>query len=423
MLTLRIAQNTFFKATTDPSSSLAVTQKAFINAGKSLQIKSYQKKGKHYFVQLAESISPVGASGYFFHEHVQMEEIRGVWLANADSDILQSRENLRKGLAQLKALGFNTIYPVVWQRGFTLYPSEVAKNTFGASISPDPHFKDRDMLAELIEEAKPHGFRVIAWFEYGLMTPSNAMFTQTRSELLTEDRNGNKSLSDRNMCWLNPCQPEVREFISDLVAEVAQNYSIDGVQLDDHFAMPVEMGYDSFTLELFNQETGGADPLENPNSYLWKKWRMDKITDLLRKIFQSVKAKNADCILSISPNPLGFSQSKCLADWHIWEQEGLMEEMVLQVYRDDLSAFIDELNKSEVRNTRDRIPTVIGILTGLKDSCVPFATIEAQISETRNRDFAGVSFFFFGSLFAFGPEPASERLESFNGSLSHDVFV
>jgi uncharacterized lipoprotein YddW (UPF0748 family) len=53
-----------------------------------------------------------------------MEEIRGVWLTNADSDILQSRENIRKGFAQLKALEFNTIYQVVWQRGYTLYFSQ-----------------------------------------------------------------------------------------------------------------------------------------------------------------------------------------------------------------------------------------------------------------------------------------------------------
>jgi uncharacterized lipoprotein YddW (UPF0748 family) len=423
MLTLRIAQDTIFKSSSAPSRSLAADQKVSVSAGTSLLIKSYQKRANHYFVQLAESLAPVGTAGYLFKDHVQIEEIRGVWLANADSDILQSRANMRAGFAQLKALGFNTIYPVVWQRGFTLFPSAVAKNAFGAAIATDPHFKDRDMLAELIEEAKVHNFRVIAWFEYGLMAPSNSLIPSKRPEFLTQDRNGNKSLSDKNMCWLNPCHPEVQELITGIVAEVAQNYAVDGIQLDDHFAMPVEMGYDSFSLDLFAEEVGGADPLENPNTNLWKRWRTNKITDLLRQIFSAVKAKNEDCIISISPNPLSFSQTKCLADWRAWEEEGLMEEMVLQVYRDHISAFMDELDKPEVTNTRDRIPTVIGILTGLKDQNVPLSVIEEQIDGTRDRDFAGFSFFFFGSLFALGPEPVATRSEYFSDSLSRDIFV
>ncbi len=423
MLTLKIAQDTIFKASTDSSTILPANQKTIVKAGESLQVKSYQKKNNHYFVQLAQSISPVGTAGYFFEEDVQIEEIRGVWLTNVDSDVLESEDNIKKGLKQLKELGFNTIYPVVWQRGVTLYPSDVANSIFGAAISPDKKFKDRDMLAELIKAAKPH-FRVIPWFEYGLMTPSDSLLASKKPDFLTQDRNGNKSLDGEDICWLNPSHPDVQSFMSDLIAEVVQKYpTIDGIQLDDHFGMPVEMGYDPFTLNLFVNETGGADPKENPNSSLWKKWRMDKVTDLLRKVFKSVKAKNEGCIISISPNPLGFSQSKFLADWFAWEQEGLVEELVIQLYRDDLSAFINELSKPEVINARNHIPTVIGILTGLKNKGVNFTTIEDQINETRDRDFAGLSFFFFGSLFQSSSETVAERIEGFKDSLSQDIFV
>ena len=423
MLTLKIDQKTIFKASTASSTSLPANQKAIVEAGE-LKVKSYQKKNDHCFVRLAESISPLGSTGYFFEDHVQIEEIRGVWLTNVDSDVLESENNIKQGLKQLKELGFNTIYPVVWQRGFTLYPSDVTNRAFGAAISPDEKFKDRDMLAELIKEAKSHGFRVIPWFEYGLMAPSDSLLVSKKPEFLTQDRNGNKSLDDEDICWLNPSHPDVQNFMSDLISEVIQEYpTIDGIQLDDHFGMPVEMGYDPFTLNLFKNETGGADPKKNPNSSLWKKWRMNKVTDLLRKVFKSVKAQNEDCIISISPNPLGFSKSKFLADWFAWEQEGLVEELVLQLYRDDLSAFIGELNKPEVINARNHIPTVIGILTGLKTKGVNFATIDEQVTETRNQDFAGFAFFFFGSLFNFAPEKPDKRLAMFKNSLSQDIFV
>ena len=75
MLTLRITQNTFFKASTQQSETLPANQKAFVNANKEFHLKSYYKKDRHYGVQLLENISPVGNSGFFFEEHIQIEEI------------------------------------------------------------------------------------------------------------------------------------------------------------------------------------------------------------------------------------------------------------------------------------------------------------------------------------------------------------
>ena len=80
MLALKIAQDTIFKASTDSLTILSANQKAIVKAGKSLQVKSYQKKNNHCFVQLAESISPIGAAGYFFEDHVQMGKRFGAGL-------------------------------------------------------------------------------------------------------------------------------------------------------------------------------------------------------------------------------------------------------------------------------------------------------------------------------------------------------
>lgn len=152
--------------------------------------------------------------------------------------------------------------------------------------------------------------------------------------------------------------------MADLIAEAVEEYEIDGVQLDDHFGMPAEMGYNMKTLKLYNNETHAVDPRKNPDSAHWKQWRTNKVTKLLEKIFNAVKAKKQDCIIPISPNPLGFSRKKILADWAKWENDGLIEELVLQVYRDNVPVFENELDKLEVKKARNHIPTVIGILTG-----------------------------------------------------------
>ena len=54
-------------------------------------------------------------------------EIRGVWMTNNDLDILKDRTKVQEAVTQLQKLNFNTIYPVVWNSGYVMYPSEVAK--------------------------------------------------------------------------------------------------------------------------------------------------------------------------------------------------------------------------------------------------------------------------------------------------------
>jgi len=60
-------------------------------------------------------------------------EIRGVWLTNIDSEVLFKPEILKDALDRLADLNFNTIYPTVWNWGYTLYPSKVAEKSDGTS--------------------------------------------------------------------------------------------------------------------------------------------------------------------------------------------------------------------------------------------------------------------------------------------------
>ncbi len=319
---------------------------------------------------------------------------KAVWLTNVDSEVMNSRRNLATGLSQLAELGFNTIYPAVWQRGYTLYPSEVAKELTGAAVLPNSPFVGRDLLAEIIELAQPLNIRVIPWFEYGLMVPPRSTIALQHSELLLLDARGNsrriKSANntlDPN-AWLNPVHDRVRKFIVDSIADVVRRYPVDGIQLDDHFSFPVELGYDLFTQQLFKQQ----------NQAHWHEWRGLQLTELLNQIVLLVRSIRSDCIISISPNPLSFSKSQYLVNWQQWCNLGLVDELVLQVYRDDPGAFKRELNKTEVRSIKTKIPTLIGILTGLRTKPVATDIIRSQVKLTIDNQFAGYSCFFYETL-------------------------
>lgn len=353
---------------------------------------------------------------------------KAVWLTNIDSEVMNSRKNLAEGLKRLADLGFNTIYPVVWQRGYTIHPSQVAKELAGSAVLPNSPFVKRDALAEIIEIARSLNMRTIAWFEYGLMVPPRSTIALKHKDLLTLDINetplriqGANGELDPN-AWLNPCHFRVRKFLVDLIAEVVRNYpGLAGIQLDDHFCFPQEMGYDRFTQQLFQQHNfGEVAPIEH-DSETWIAWGSQQLTELLQQIVRSVKSVRPNCIVSISPNPLSFSRNRYLADWQKWHELGLIDELVLQVYRDRVDAFAFELSKPEVQAVRAKIPTSIGILTGLRTRPIPYAVIKEQVSIVSAQQFSGLSCFFFETLFH--EQLAPSRINRTQSQLADMFFV
>lgn len=344
-----------------------------------------------------------------------LTELRGVWLTNIDSDVLLKGDCLSDAIQRLSKLQFNTIYPTVWNGGYTLYPSDVAKRVVGQALDPNaPGLKERDVLAEMVQQGHQYGLSVIPWFEFGLMTPPGSELAQRHPRWITQAKDGTQ-IKDGQL-WLNPCHPEVQQFIVDLISEVAEKYEVDGIQLDDHFGLPVALGYDDFTKQIYRLENGGKNPPENYQDANWMRWRANKLTNLMTQIFHAVKAKR-NCVISLSPNSLDFSYKYYLQDWQTWRLNGLVEELILQVYKDEvseLSDFVAQIQRPEVQKASRHIPVAVGILTGLKNQPVPMALIEAEVQAVRKEKLAGVSFFFYETLWNLGKEtPDEKRIAAF----------
>ena len=346
----------------------------------------------------------------------RISEIRGVWLTNVDSQVLFDRDRLSQTLQTLKQLNFNVVYPTVWNAGYTLYPSTVAKQTFGQAIDPTPGLQGRDMLKEAVAEGHKQGMGVIPWLEFGFMAPANSDLAKLHPDWLTQRSDGSKIWKEgvEERVWLNPFLPQVQQFMLDLIAEIVTKYDIDGIQFDDHFSLPAEMGYDPYTIALYIKDNPGVTAADaNPQETYWVRWRADKINEFMRRVSHAVKTRKPKCIISVSPNPLHFSLPAFLQDWFTWERENLIDELILQVYRNDLKRFNAELQRTEVKLAQSHIPVAIGIMTGLKGSPSPIEQIQTQVQAVRDRGFAGVSFFFYESLWNFGKEPVSERQSTF----------
>jgi uncharacterized lipoprotein YddW (UPF0748 family) len=349
-------------------------------------------------------------------------EIRGVWMTNIDSNVLMSREVLTRSLDQLSQLNFNTIYPVVWNWGYTQYPSEVMKAATGIAVDPrDRGLRSRNTLEELVEIGHQKSLKVIPWFEFGFMTNVNSELAVQHPDWITRRRDGTEVWQEGiwQRRWLNPFKPEVQQFIQDLVLEIVMQYDVDGIQFDDHFGLPYEFGYDDYTVQLYRQEHRGQAPPANPRDAEWTKWRADKITAVMTQIFQAIKDKKmSDVIVSLSPNRYDFSYSHSLQDWRTWEQRGLIEELIVQIYTSSQSGFLAEMNRPEVQAARRHIPTAIGILTGLRTRGVPIRQVKEQVNLVRQNGFPGVSFFFFETLWNLTDEKVSDRQSAFQDLFS-----
>jgi len=375
---------------------------------------------------------------------VARSELRGVWLTNIDSQVLFSTAALTSAIDQLAELNFNTLYPTVWNWGYTLYPSPTAERELGvqqrlyADLST-PQLEasqgDRDLLQEAIDLGHGRGMAVIPWFEFGFMAPANYplyrrhpdWFTQRQASpqarspawlarMVRQKQGNNPPLTDPGIWmegnviprrWLNPFHPQVQKFLLELIDDMVSHYAVDGCQFDDHLGLPIDFGYDSYTVNLYRTEHNGQAPPVNPKDSEWVAWRAQKISDFLILVNKLVKARRPQAVLSISPNPYPWSYQNYLQDWPTWVNLGLVDELVVQVYRSDQNRFIWEMTNPSLQAALARVPTSIGLLSGLRANPVRVEHLRDLIYALRDRRLAGMSFFFYESLWL---PPARESL-------------
>ncbi|NJO45844.1 MAG: family 10 glycosylhydrolase [Oscillatoriales cyanobacterium RM2_1_1] len=339
-------------------------------------------------------------------------EIRGVWMTTNDSDIFRDHNRLAGVVGQLAQLNFNTIYPVVWNAGYALYPSAVVQNA-GIQHFTYRGFQGQDVLADVIAQAHRHGLLAIPWFEFGFMAPPTSELALQHPDWLTQKRDGSlTSISAAGeVVWLNPFHPQAQKFIADLVLEIITQYDADGIQFDDHMSLPNEFGYDSYTIGLYRQETSNAPPVDAEDP-AWVKWRANKITTFMVNLQKAVKARKPRAIFSIAPNYYSFAYKLQLQDWLAWLRQGIIDELVVQLYRSNLQSFTDKLLRTEMQEAQQKIPTAVGIMAGLRNSPAPMRQIQSQVQAARSRGL-GTVFFYYESLWDYAPESVAERQSGF----------
>ena len=341
----------------------------------------------------------------------------GVWLTNSPSPLYYDNARIDQAVNELGEAGFNTLYPNVWSRGSTFHRSAFAPIEPALAQANSSETKDLDPICRMTAAAHRRGMQVIPWFEYGLMEPADAAVVQQHPDWLLQARDGSTSVSmhGKAMVWLNPAHPGVRQRLIGLIGEIVRRCNVDGIQLDDHFAWPIDLGYDAYTRALYRKDTGNDPPL-NVSDRAWMTWRRHQLTDLLRELRQVLKSKGTGgAYVSLSPGPFRFAYNKWLQDWEIWSLAGLIDELVVQNYAYSVAGFAKDLQQPAlVKASGWGIPVEIGILAGFGGRTTPMDDLSQRV-KIANASGHGVIYFYWEGLWGqyAGPEGGSFRKQAF----------
>lgn len=278
----------------------------------------------------------------------QNNQLRATWLTNVDSYFLNSDASIVEAVNYLSSIGINVIFPVVYNKGYTLYPSSIMDSLFNAPTIPDISFRNRDFLDRLIIEAHRVGIEVIPWFEYGFSSSYslNGGHIVAKFPHWALKNNQGQLVVKNGFDWLSGINSEVQNFMISLVMELLGKYDVDGVQFDDRLpAMPVEGGYDSVTVSIYKSEHNGVAPPSNPFDVNWKRWRADKLNQFFLRLRDSVKSKSPHLILSSSPTPYPWGYDEYLQDSRFWAKN-VVDNIIPQLYRYDYNSYQSALTQS-----------------------------------------------------------------------------
>ncbi|BBD62346.1 hypothetical protein NIES2109_51850 [Nostoc sp. HK-01] len=335
-----------------------------------------------------------------FLKAMKTKEIRGVWLTTTDSKVFRSKQRIAQAMDLLAETGFNVVFPVVWNKAVTMYPSQTMQQTFGVEI--DPMSVGRDPLAEVIAEARRVGLKVIPWFEYGFASSYNlngGMLLQLKPEWAARDNQGNL-LQKNGFEWMNAFHPQVQDFMLNLVLEVVKNYDVDGIQGDDRFpALPSTGGYDPLTIARYQQQFGYSPP-HNHQDRQWLQWRADILTDFLARLYGEVKRVNPNLLVSMAPNIYDWGLREYLQDSATWLKLGIVDLIHPQIYRRDFHSYKAIANQiTSCQFTDATLPKLApGILIKLGSYSISPEYLVQAIAYNRRLGISGEVCFFYEGL-------------------------
>ncbi len=305
------------------------------------------------FLKLTGAVLSLSLMMYFLVSYINPQravaesnasEMRGVWVATVfgldyPSGYTDSEKELKGRIDTIMEksaeAGFNTVFFQVRPAADAFYKSEIfpwsAYLTGEQGKAPENGF---DPLSYAVSSAHAKGMELHAWINPYRVTVSAGEEKNFAKNNPAKIHSEYTITHTDGKIYFDPGNPDAKQLIIDGAVEIAENYDVDGIHLDDYFYP----GGDFADGESYGKYGGGKDIAT---------WRRDNVTALIKEMGEAIHKKKKDIMFSVSPagiwankssNPEGSATngsetySKAYADTRLWVKEELIDCIIPQIY-------------------------------------------------------------------------------------------
>lgn len=304
--------------------------------------------------------SLMSAMWFSYLDVVSLYTVNGIYQADEQT----YRQRLSNYLTAMKSAGINTLLVHAMAFGDRFYGSLEDDDKF---VSPYSVYYTGSVTAKstydafeiLLEEAHKQSLSVHAWLNPMRLTTQSNINAYSADCAVKQFVSGNYKGEEHsdfaglvsNYYWLNPAYDSVQQHILSIIGEIADNYDVDGIVIDDYFyPQGATPAFDSESYQLY-QAGGGTLTLSD--------FRRANTEKLVKQINDLVH-KHSGLKFGISPqgnNPDSFESSgnytDMYADIRSWVKNGYMDYLSPQMYWSPDSQFAYVRSTSGSRNYLD----------------------------------------------------------------------
>ncbi len=331
--------------------------------------------------------------------------MRAIWVTRYE---YKTPEDVTRIMADCQQGGFNAVLFQVRGNGTAFYQSKLepwAEELGGTDPGWDP-------LAVACQEAHDRGLELHAWVNvmpgwHGTEPPEDPeQLYNKHPDWFWYDQHGDRQALSSFYVSLNPCLPEVRQYLVDVYHDLIARYDVDGLHMDyirfpnEPPAIPqgsgIDYPHDERTLALYKHETG-LTPDENKER--WSQWRTEQVTKLVRQIRDMVHQTKADVVLTAAVGTNPKSSLAHFRDDRRWAREKLVDAVLPMNYVDDPAEFGKRIDGWLA--DKPPVPVIPGLWFGRHRGMSPEEATEAvrQEIEMAAAKTGNFCVFSYGSLF------------------------
>lgn len=335
-------------------------------------------------------------------------ELKGVWVRPKE----KNEAEIERTLDEMQELGFNTIFLETYFHGKTIFPSDTMRN-WGFEYQ-NKNFLGHDPLAAWVRGAHKRNMQLHVWFQsfyIGNKLPQEDAY----SILAVRPMWGNKNkanaqsnepvphISEHRGYFIDPANPEVINFLTELILEISAKYNIDGVNLD-YVRYPLSAKSDSTNYENSNwgytqyareefKKIYGIDPIDiKAGTSMWEKWnnyRQDRISKYVAGVKMALKERGILLSAVAFPDYKNSLETK-QQNWVKWANYNYVDALTPLIMTSDFQLADDilcEVKKKSSSKTQIYPGLFVGFMEGESEDLLK------QIHIIRNLNLKGVVLF------------------------------